>query len=401
MRDQGPEELRRRTAVEGSLQRFLASQGYQIIDTPLLEPTELFLRKSGGELASRMYTFTDPGGNRVSLRPEFTSSAIRYYLEMEAEEKLPLRLQYCGPVFRYGGGKDSMQFHQLGAELIGDGTPQADGEVLALAWEGISALGVPSSQCVVGHIGVLHRILDGLGLSHRAQGFLVASLPRLRQGPQEIQRLREQAEALGLIQPSDSVIHAHLPVEEMEEGKALELLQDLFQDSLAGPMGSRSAEEILMRFVHKLQRADDPRRIDMGMSLLSRLASIRGEESQVLPQMRSLVQEHGLEPAVIQPLEQVLASFRQRCPSVNLTVDPGLVRGIAYYTGMVFEITTSAVEGGDILCGGGRYDGLIRALGGSNDVPALGFAFTMETLLESLPENPEESHLTSSHSQRR
>ena len=379
----------------------LASQGYQTIDTPLLEPTDLFLRKSGGELASRMYTFTDPGGNRVSLRPEFTSSAIRYYLERESEDKLPLRLQYSGPVFRYGGDKGNMQFNQLGAELIGGATPEADGEVLALAWDGISALEIPPPQCVIGHIGVLHGILDGLGLSHRAQAFLVASLPRLKNGPQEIQRLQEQAEALGLMRPSDGTSHAHLPVEEMEEGRALELLQDLFQDSLSGLVGSRSTEEILTRFLHKLQRADDPRRVNMGMSLLSRLASIRGEESQVLPQLRSLVEEHGLDPSVLQPLEQVLASFRQRCPSVNLIVDPGLVRGIAYYTGMVFEITAHADPSAQVLCGGGRYDGLVRALGGSNDVPALGFAYTLETLLELLPENLEGNHLTTSHSQRR
>ena len=91
MRDETPQELTRRTTVQDSLREHLFSNGYRAIDTPLLEPTELFLRKSGGELATRMYTFTDPGGNKVSLRPEFTSSAIRYYLERADTEALPLR----------------------------------------------------------------------------------------------------------------------------------------------------------------------------------------------------------------------------------------------------------------------------------------------------------------------
>ena len=83
MRDETPQEIHRRTAAQDLLRGRLSSYGYQIIDTPMLERTELFLRKSGGELATRMYTFTDPGGNRVSLRPEFTPSIIRYYLERD------------------------------------------------------------------------------------------------------------------------------------------------------------------------------------------------------------------------------------------------------------------------------------------------------------------------------
>ena len=90
MRDEGYVALELRTTLQRTLQDLLRSHGYRGIDTPILEPTELFLRKSGGELASRMYTFTDPGGNRVSMRPEFTSSAIRYYLELSESASVSL-----------------------------------------------------------------------------------------------------------------------------------------------------------------------------------------------------------------------------------------------------------------------------------------------------------------------
>ena len=130
MRDLSQREYSSMSAHQKKLQQHLDLHGYDAIDVPLLEETELFLRKSGGELAARLYSFTDPSGWRVSLRPEFTSSVIRRYLQ-EAEQgaqSFPRRFQYAGPVFRFepadkGGGR---QFTQVGAELIGVEAPWAD-----------------------------------------------------------------------------------------------------------------------------------------------------------------------------------------------------------------------------------------------------------------------------------
>ena len=409
MRDEPSEELGRRNSLQKTLREHLSSHGYRAIDTPLLEPTELFLRKSGGELASRMYTFTDPGGNRVSLRPEFTSSVIRYYLERAGAESLPLRIQYSGPVFRHDESSGFKQFHQTGAEIIGAATPESDGEVLALAQEGLSLAGSPTATCLVGHVGVLHLMLEEIGLSHRAQVFLIASLPRLKQDPGESQKIQERAYSLGLMKSDENARGSNPLVDEMKEEEALSLLQDLFHDSLSGIQGSRSMEEILTRFMQKLKRGDDPQKIEQGISLFSRLASIKGEEEQALPQIRSTLQDYGISPRALMPLEDVLSSFHQRCPSTALIVDMGLVRGLAYYTGMVFEILAEGPNGPITLCGGGRYDGLVKALGGEDDVPALGFAYTLESILElssenspkNLPDDLEERHLASSNTQRR
>jgi histidyl-tRNA synthetase len=405
MRDETPQELERRTSLQEALRGHLSSFGYQSISTPLLEPTELFLRKSGGELASRMYTFTDPGGNRVSLRPEFTSSVMRYYLERAKGESLPMRIQYGGPVFRYDQTSGFKQFHQTGAEIIGASPPESDGEVLALAQKGLSLIGSPAHTCVVGHVGVLHLMLEEIGLSHRAQVFLVASLSRLKQDQGESQRVLERAHFLGLMKSGENV-HASNPlVDDMKEEEALSLLQDVFHNSLSGIEGSRSMEEILTRFMQKLKRGDDPRKMEQGISLFSRLASIRGEEAQALPQIRSVLQDYGISSSSLAPLEDVLSSFHRRDPSTALVVDIGFVRGIAYYTGMVFEILAPSPNGPITLCGGGRYDGLVKALGGEDGVPALGFAYTLESLLglppENLPEDLEDGHLTFSNSQRR
>ena len=409
MRDETPQELKRRTTAQNSLRELLSSHGYQAIDTPLLEPTELFLRKSGGELATCMYTFTDPGGSRVSLRPEFTSSVIRYYLERAKGESLPMRIQYSGPVFRHNESSGFKQFHQTGSEIIGAASPESDGEVLALAQEGLSLMVSPAPTCVVGHVGVLHLMLEEIGLSHRAQAFLIASLPRLKQDPEESQKVQEQAYSLGLMKSDENAHALNALLDDMKEEEALAFLQDIFHNSLSGIQGSRSMEEILTRFIQKLKRGDDPKKMEQGISLFSRLASIKGEEEQALPQIRSTLQDHGISPRSLIPLEDVLASFHQRCPSASLTVDIGLVRGIAYYTGMVFEILVPGPTGPITICGGGRYDGLVKALGGEDDVPALGFAYTLESILElspenlpeNLPETMEDGHLASSDSQRR
>ena len=121
MRDLFEEENRHKLRVQNELQAALSLCGYRTIDTPVLEPTDIFLRKSGGELASQMYSFVEPGGHQVSLRPEFTSQVIRLFLQQEGAHSLPVRWQYAGPVFRYTAGEvgHGRQFTQVGAELIG------------------------------------------------------------------------------------------------------------------------------------------------------------------------------------------------------------------------------------------------------------------------------------------
>ena len=270
-----------------------------------------------------------------------------------------------------------------------------------MAHEGLSLLGVSSPVCVVGHVGVLHRMLDGLGISPRAQEFLIAGFPRLKQGAEGAKSVQEQARSLGLLTSDDTARGLRMLIEGRDEAESFDLLQDLFQESLTGLLGSRTMEDILTRFTDKLQRVDDPQGIEQGIALFSRLASIAGDEESALPQIRSVIQEFGLGSDVLTPLEEALAAFHQRCASASLSVDVGLVRGIAYYTGMVFDIVAPGPDGPVVLCGGGRYNGLVKALGGEEDVPALGFAYTLENLLDLPSGELEERHLTSSNSQRR
>ena len=135
MHDLSEDAWRKKLEIQQRLCQLLSGYGYRYLETPILESTELFMRKSGGELAAQLYSFTDAGSNSVSLRPEITSPIMRHYLENSVNIELPARWQYCGPVFRFDTSHPdaSSQFTQVGGELLGSSEISADVELLNLA----------------------------------------------------------------------------------------------------------------------------------------------------------------------------------------------------------------------------------------------------------------------------
>ncbi len=199
MKDESPDQLRVRVELQDSIVSQLTDQGYLSIDTPIVQPAELFLRKSGGELASRMYTFDDPGGNKVSLRPEFTASVIRYYIEHLSDLNLPVKIQYSGPVFRYDEKKIYGQFNQIGAEILGGSDPILDAESVLLASSCLLDVGLSynNMRIVLGDVGVLHSIFSGMGLSQRAQTFMISGLLKLKNDITDVNSLKKRCNFFG------------------------------------------------------------------------------------------------------------------------------------------------------------------------------------------------------------
>ena len=144
MNDLSEDAWRQKLVLQERVYDLLGSYGYQYLETPVLEPTELFIRKSGGQLASQLYSFTDAGSNSVSLRPEITSPIMRHYLENSTNIQLPARWQYSGPVFRFDTTHPgaSGQFTQVGAEFLGSSEIAADVELLSLAVDLPAKLGL-------------------------------------------------------------------------------------------------------------------------------------------------------------------------------------------------------------------------------------------------------------------
>ena len=137
-RDLLPPETAVWSAVEGIAREVFALYGFQEIRTPILEETELFVRGvgEGSDIVGKeMYTFLDKGGRSVSLRPESTAAVARAYVQHRLGEwPEPVKLYYIGPHFRYERPQRGRyrQFHQIGAEILGDPGPWSDAELLLM-----------------------------------------------------------------------------------------------------------------------------------------------------------------------------------------------------------------------------------------------------------------------------
>ena len=142
-----PEAARRHRRVSETAREMAALYGFAEIATPIFEFTEVFARPIGEHtdiVAKEMYTFTDRGGEEVTLRPENTAGVVRAVLSNGLTQSTPLKFFYSGPMFRYERPQKGRfrQFHQIGVELLGVAQPQADIEVIALGDRILKQLGI-------------------------------------------------------------------------------------------------------------------------------------------------------------------------------------------------------------------------------------------------------------------
>ena len=142
-----PEVARRHRRVIETARAAAELYGFAEMATPIFEFTEVFARPIGEHtdiVAKEMYTFTDRGGEEVTLRPENTAGVVRAVISNGLAQSVPLKFFYSGPMFRYERPQKGRfrQFHQIGVELIGVAQPQADIEVIALGSRILDALGV-------------------------------------------------------------------------------------------------------------------------------------------------------------------------------------------------------------------------------------------------------------------
>jgi histidyl-tRNA synthetase len=161
MRDVFGEEMATWHRVEQIFRTVSAAFGYHEFRTPMLEHTELFARGvgEGSDIVGKeMYTFLDRGGDSVTMRPEMTAPIVRAAIEHNILRHQPTsRLWYYGPLFRYERPQKGRyrQFHQFGAELLGSPHPEADAEIIMLAYETLRAVGAKLIEGVALEINTL------------------------------------------------------------------------------------------------------------------------------------------------------------------------------------------------------------------------------------------------------
>jgi histidyl-tRNA synthetase len=142
-----PEEMRRHRRVCDGARAIASRYGYAEMATPIFEFTDVFARTIGEAtdiVSKEMYTFTDRGGESLTLRPENTAGVARALISGGLRQNLPLKYFYAGPMFRYERPQKGRlrQFHQIGIELLGVPEPQGDVEVIAVGQHILESLGL-------------------------------------------------------------------------------------------------------------------------------------------------------------------------------------------------------------------------------------------------------------------
>ena len=162
-RDFLPEDTARRKYVENIMRNITCNWGYSEIITPTFEYLDLFTLKSGEGIERELYNFMDKGGRAMTLRPELTAPVMRLYVNELQSFPKPLNLFYFENCFRYERPQKSRfrEFWQFGVELIGSEKPDADAEVIALAYALLKAVGV-SCYMKIGNLAVIRTLLRGL-----------------------------------------------------------------------------------------------------------------------------------------------------------------------------------------------------------------------------------------------
>ena len=313
-RDFYPADCARRNYVLETWRGVARRYGFVEFDGPVVESMELYEKKSGGELVGQLFTVgvsAEPGAVKGALRPEMTPTLARMVAARERDFKKPLKW-FCVPNFfrheRQQRGR-LREFYQLNCDIIGEASPAADAELLAVQIDMLRACGLTEKDFVV-------------RLSSRTawQTFFTVNARR-------------------------------------SDGAAL----------------TADDEYEFFQIVDKAERAPQEKTTvalaKFGMSADALLAFMRSKEPTA-------------------ELAPILADLQARGLGAFVEVDYAIVRGLAYYTGVVFEVFDRA-KNERALAGGGRYDRLLSLMSdGKVDLPALGFGMGDVVLLNLLDEIP-------------
>ncbi len=316
-----PEDLSRRNHLFRLWRQTAHTFGFSEYDAPVLEPLDLYKAKSGDEIETQLFSFTDKGGREVALRPEMTPTVCRLVGARANALKRPIKWFSIAEFYRYermqkGRGRCFFQFN---ADIFGEPGPEAEIELIALLVQCLCAFGLTEQDFYVrlSDRNLWFYYLEALGFDDTRARTILGAIDKY-------EKIGDDAFA--------AYTAAHGPLDPALKARILALLN----------VKSLAALEALVAATGG-----------------DRLAGRLGEWRRVLGALSAM----GLENFV--------------------AVDLGVVRGLAYYTGFVFEAFDRKGEL-RALAGGGRYDDLVQKLGGPA-LPAVGFAIgdmTFALLLE-------------------
>jgi len=183
------------------MRRVLHAFNFREVQTPTFEDLELFEKKAGPAIKDEIYAFKDKGERELCLRPELTLPVMRFYFTSELKmEPKPLKLFYFGPCYRYDRPQAGRyrEFWQLGTEVVGDASPEAHAELLALALHLFDVAGLHNVVLRIGHLAILRGLLETLvGIPVAQQGSLMRLIDKKQVDELRVElRKRAPAEAV-------------------------------------------------------------------------------------------------------------------------------------------------------------------------------------------------------------
>lgn len=336
-RDFYPEDLRLREWLFGRFRGVSLRFGFEEVDAPVVETAELCERKAGEEIAGQVFSILPPGQRegreRLVLRPEFTPSLARMIYARRGQLRLPLRwfaLPQCWRYERPGRGR-RREHYQWNMDIWGEPDVTAEAELLAAIFAALDDFGLPPGavRMRINHRGLLDEMLRERFLRERPEAFKPLCI------------VIDKLEKIGR-----------------------EAVEEQLCDP-AGPLGKARLSQPDAREVTTMLEL-------RGIEEVARSLGKRAENSAAIAELRrlwELLDSTGL--------------------AGRVEFDGSVVRGLAYYTGVVFEASDAAGRF-RAICGGGRYDGMLGELdpgagkAGAKGLPAVGFGFGDAVIVELL-----------------
>ncbi len=373
-------QAERAEIVRETARQIFRRHGYEPVEPPVLERAAPFLDRSGEDIRTRMYIFSDPAGREICLRPELTIPTARLFADRLPGEGRPFRAYYSGPVFRYGrtGEGRFRQFNQLGAELIGEPDEAlADAEVLALALALLSGVGVTEHSVAVSDVSVFSGLAQDERLSPSWRARLLRSAP----DPTALRVLIDHSTGTT---ESSATAGIHQALRGVSEHDRDTVLRSLLQDrATTEGTGSRDIDDIVHRTLDRLSEAEGGGLPPVLVDAITELLAIRAPVQEAMERVRTVARAIGSAPILAS-----MTSWERRLERIEafgidtteLTMDLSLRRGIAYYSHFIFAVHMPGAAASSLLCAGGRYNDLVATVGGRSS-PAVGFAIGLERLV--------------------
>ena len=356
------------------------ARGYARVAPPILQPADVSLDLMGETIRSKTYISSGQTGPELGVRPDLTLATCRLFLELEPVPKAEARLCYDGPVFRQPKerGAPPHEWRHAGLECLNvKDREAADAEVLSLCLEAVAAAGLPTKAIRIefNDLELFSALTKVIELPDQWRGRLIRHFVQ----PEKFKRLLDR---LSGSEPRRAD-HADLlaTLSRLKEDEARALVADVLALANIQPIGGRSIEEITERMLGQAAEMSALSLKPQTVKLIESFLEVSGPPRAAAKAIAGLAKGAGLSlDGALERFERRLALFEEAGIDVKrLRFGTEFGRSIGYYTGFIFAMRheTAALNFGS----GGRYDGLLQALGASRPVPAVGAALYCHDIL--------------------